>query len=339
VLLPAAVEVMISIKRFLNRSEDEAVLWQVINLLLEKIGTHAVQGDRLEHEFFVKSLDRIRDSVAAVTTPETLLVTIGSAVQAMADHKQRVSRFIERHRREIQLIVSMLTETMVRMGGDNTQFAQTFQQLGDRLERAVALEDLQTLKVQLRECLRDFQDETLKRKTEMDSVITTLQQEVERTTTGSDSLLGTDPATGLPGQSAAEAAMLKALKAGTRTYVVTLVVSRIQSINARFGYNIGDQVLQTCRETVEKQLLSGDQMFRWTGPAIVLIIERADSIDVVRGQLKRILDARIEETYSLGSRAVLIPISLAWTALKLLSPLPIAVRQIQTFIASQGTAD
>ena len=330
---------MISIKRFLNRSEDEAVLWQVINLLLEKIGTHAVLGDRAEHEFFVMSLDRIRDSVASVSTPETLLVTIGSAVQAMADHKQKVFRFIERQRREIQLIVSMLTETVVRMGGENTQFAQNFQQLGERLERAVALEDLQALKVEFGECLRDFQDETLKRKTEMDSVITTLQQEVERTTTGSDSLLGTDPATGLPGQAAAEAAMLQALKAGTRTFVVTLVISRMQSINARFGYHIGDQVLQTCRETVEKHLLPGDQMFRWTGPAIVLLLDRADSLDVVRGHLKRILDARIEETYSLGSRAVLIPISLAWSALKLVSPLPIAVRQIQTFIASQGPGD
>jgi len=330
---------MISIKRFLNRSEDEAVLWQVINLLLEKIGTHAVQGDRSEHEAFVKSLDRIRDSVATVSTPETLMVTVGSAVQAMFDHKQRVSRFIDRQRREIHVIVSMLTETVVKMSGENTHFAHNFQQIGERLERAVALEDLQVLKVQLSDCLRDFQDETLKRKTEMDAVITTLQQEVERTTTGSDSLLEPDPATGLPGQVAAEAAMFKALKAGTRTYVVTLVVNRMQSINARFGYHIGDEVLQTCRENVEKQLLPGDQMFRWTGPAIILLLERADSLEVVRGHLKRILDARIEETYSLGSRAVMIPISLAWSALRLVSPLPIAVKQIQTFIASQGAGD
>lgn len=133
--------------------------------------------------------------------------------------------------------------------------------------------------------------------------------------------------------------MPKGLKAGTRSYVVTLVINRMQSINARFGYYIGDQILRTCRESIEKQLSPGDQMFRWAGPAMVLVLERADTLEVVRGQLKRILDARIEETYSLGSRAVLIPIAMAWSAFKLVSPVPIAVRQIQTFIASQSPRD
>ncbi len=124
---------MISIKRFMNRSEDEAVLWQAICLLLEKIGSEAVQGDRSEHEVFTRNIEQIRDSVAAVASPESLLVTIGSAVQMMSDHKHRVARFIHRQRNEIQTMVSMLTETVVKLGGENTRFAQSFQEIGERL--------------------------------------------------------------------------------------------------------------------------------------------------------------------------------------------------------------
>jgi GGDEF domain-containing protein len=330
---------MISIKRFLNRGEDEAVLWQVICTLLEKIGAHAVRGDGSEYEAYVNNLDHIRDAVANVSTPESLLVTIGSAVQAMADHKQRVGKFIQRQRSEIQTMVSMLTETVVTLGGDNTRHAQSVQEISARLESAVALEDLQELKTRLRQCLQDFREETVKQKSQMEGVITTLQHEVERGTATVEAGLEIDPATGLPGQMAAEAAMFDALKAGKRVYVATVVVNRMQSVNARFGYQVGDQVLSACKENIEKQLLPGDQMFRWSGPAMILLMERADTLEVVRGQLKRFLDARIEETYSMGSRAVLLPITMAWSAFKLVSQVSIAVRQIQTFIASQSPRD
>ncbi len=173
----------------------------------------------------------------------------------------------------------------------------------------------------------------------MEGVITTLQQEVERSAECGASMPETDAATGLPGKEAAEAAIFEGLKAGKRLYVATVVISRMQSINARFGYEVGDQVLLTCKESVEKQLSPGDQMFRWVGPAMVLLLERADTLDVVRAQLKRILDAKIEETYSLGTRAVMIPISMAWSSFKLVSQVAIAVRQIQTFIASQSPRD
>jgi len=330
---------MISIKRFLSRSEDEAVLWQVVSLLVEKIGSLAVQGERSEHDAFVAGIERIREAMSADQSCDALLVMAGSVVQAMGDYNQRVSRFIRRQGSEIQTIVSMLSDTVLKMSGGNTRFAQSFQEIGDGMEKAVALEDFQGLKLRLRDCLQEFRDESLQQKAEMEGVITALQRQVEVGRNGPDLSPDTDPATGLPRQEAAEAAMLRNLKAGTRNYVVTLVVTRMQSINARFGYQVGDQVLRTCREKVEQQLLPGDQMFRWTGPALVVLLERTEPLEIIRGQLKRILDAKIEETFDLGSRSVMIPITMAWSAFKLISPVAIAVRQIQTFIASQSPRD
>jgi diguanylate cyclase (GGDEF)-like protein len=330
---------MISIKRFLNHSEDEAVFWQAVSMLLDKIGSQAVQGDRAEYEAFGRKFEQIRESLASSATPESLLVTVGSAAQTMSDYNRRVTRFIRRQGSEIHNIISMLTDTVVKMSGENTRFSRNFQEIGNSMERFEELESLADLKIRLRECLSDFRDETLRQKAEMEGVISELQQQVERSSESAGAIRDIDPATGLPQQDAAEELMHQSLKAGTRKYIVTMVVNRVQSINARFGYQVGDRVLRTCREHVEKHLSPGDQLFRWAGPTIVLVMERADPLEAVRVHLKRILDTKIEESFDLGTRSVLIPISMAWSAFKLVSPVGIAVRQIQTFVASQSPRD
>jgi GGDEF domain-containing protein len=330
---------MISIKRFLTRTGDEAIFWQVICLLLEKIGSEAIEGDRSEYESFVRGIDDIRDSIVTAGAPETLLVTAGSAVQAMADYNRRVTRFIRRQVAEIQTIASMLTDTVIKMSGENSRFARAFQEIADSMEKVVAIEDIQNVKSRLQECLRDFHEETLQQKAEMENVIAALQEQVERSRERANTPADSDPATGLPRQDVAESVMFNNLKAGVRNYVVTLVINRMQSINARFGYRMGDRVLRTCKERIEKQLLPGDRMFRWSGPAIVLLLERSEPLDEVRGQVKRILETKMEETFDLGNRSVMIPISTSWSAFKLVSPTAVAVKQIQTFIASQSPRD
>jgi len=330
---------MISIKRFLNQDGQDVVLWQVVSLLLEKIGSDAVQADRSEFEAFGSNIKRIRESLSD-SASEYLLLNAESAVQAMTDYNQRVSKFIHRQGSEIQNVVAMLTDTVVKMSGGNTRFARSFQEIGDSLDSTPGTVDLQNLKLRLRKCLQEFQEETLQQKAEMEKVITTLQLQVEGSRNGCEMPMeDPDPATGLPQQRSAEAAMVTNLKAGPRTYVATLVVNRMQSINARFGYQVGDRVLRTFREKIEKQLSPRDKMFRWAGPAIVVLIDRPESLEIVREHLKRILDAKFEETFELPDRSVLIPISASWSAFKLISPVSLAIKQIQSFIASQSCRD
>lgn len=328
---------MISIKRFLNREGDGEV-WQLVSLLLEKIASQAVRGDRSDYEAFSQTIENIRKSASEALNAQALMLNVGSAVQAMSDYNQRVSRFIRRQGSELQTIVSMLTETVVKVSGENTKFARDFQEISDGLEHASAVADLTDLKLRLRDCLRDFREETLQRKAEMEQALSALQDQVERSKDAGGPR-DLDTATGLPRQDAAEAAMAANLKAGSRSYVVTVVVNHMQSINARFGYRVGDQVLRICRDAVEKQLQPEDQMFRWTGPAVVLLLERAEPLEMVRGHVKRILDIKLEESFDLGARSVMIPISMSWTAFKLVSPMSIAVKQVQTFVASQSPHD
>ncbi len=332
---------MVSLKRFLYASEQESALAKVVALLLEKIGSGAVEGDRAAYEAFQAEMEHIRERASHDATSESLFVTTGSAVQAMENYNRNISMFLRKQGSELQCIVSMLFETVIKLGGENVRSAQRLQEIGDRLERVGSLDDLLTLKSSLGECLHGFREEVQRQKVESDEVIQTLQQEVERQHERANSAVfqDLDPVTGLPRQAAGIKAMQEAIQGGKRWYVVAMVVNRMQSVNARFGFHVGDRILRAFKDNVEKQLMRADKLFRWEGPAIVILVERTEPIEQVRSQIRRILDGRLEENFNVEGRSVMIPISSAWSAFPLMPPLANATRQVQAFIASQGSRD
>jgi GGDEF domain-containing protein len=331
---------MVSLKRFLYASEQEAALAKVVTLLLEKIGAGAVEGDRAAYDAFRAEMEHIGARASHDATPESLFVTAGSAVQAMENYNRQISTFLRKQGGELQSIVSMLFETVIKLGGENMRSAQRLLEIGDKFERVRAIEDIQTLKSSLGECLHTFREEAQRQKAESEETIQSLQKAVERhEPAGSGGFEDLDPATRLPRQAAGLQAMQEAIQAGKRRYVVAMVVNRMQSVNARFGFHVGDRILRAFKENVEKQLSRADQLFRWEGPAIVVLLDRTDPIEQVRAQIRRILDGRLEEHFDVEGRAVMIPISAAWSAFHLMPPLANAIKQIQAFIASQGSRD
>jgi GGDEF domain-containing protein len=330
---------MLSLKRFLNISDEEAALRKVVSLLLERIGADAVEGDEAKHDVFQKEIEDIRERVSGDATPDGLFLAAGSAVQAMESYNRQVTTLLRAQGGELHSIVSMIAESVVRIGGEHGRSAQHLQEIGDKFERAGALDDLKALKSHLGDCLHSFREETERQKAESDAIIQSLQQEVERrrdSTAAPAVARDLDAVTGLPRAAAGLRAMQDAIKTGQRRFVVAMVVNRIQAVNARFGFHVGDRILRIFKENVEKQLMRGDQLFRWDGPTILILLDRTEPIEQVRSQIRRILDTPLEETFEVEGRSVLIPISASWSTFPLLPPLSNATRQIQAFTASQG---
>lgn len=332
---------MLSLKRFLNVSEEEHTLRRVVSLLLEKIGSGAVEGDSLEYRDFRSEMTQLSERAASEATPELLLVTAGSVVQSMESHNRRISALLRRQGGELQSIVSMIAETAVKIGGENTRAAQRLQEIGNRFERAGALDDLQALKTHLGDCLNSFREEARRQKSESDTAIQSLQQEIERrsVTAGAANVVDLDPVTGLPRHTAALRAMDEAVQSGKRMYIAVMVVKGVQSVNARFGFGIGDRMLRAFKENVEKRLPRTDKLFRWEGPAIIVLLDRKDPLEQVRAEIRRMLDRQLEEAFHTDGRSVMIPISAAWLVSALMPPVATAVKAIQSFIATQGCHD
>jgi GGDEF domain-containing protein len=332
---------MISLKRFLNANEEEVALRKVVSLLLEKIGAAAAAGDAGAHEAFRGEIDLIRDRASGEPTSDALFLAAGSAIQAMESYNRQITATLRKQGGELHSIVSMITETVVKIGGENVRSAQHLQEIGDQFERAGTLDDLTALKAHLSDCLHSFREEASRQKVESDTAIQSLQQELEhrRAGMGATGAHDLDTVTDLPRAAAGLRAMQEAIKSGKRRYVLAMVVNRIQSVNARFGLPVGDRILRTFKENLERQLMRGDQLFRWEGPTILVLLDRAEPIEQVRSQIRRILDSPLEETFDVEGRSVMIPVSASWTAFSLLPPLSNVTKQIQAFTASQGFRD
>ncbi len=331
---------MLKIKDFLSASEGEQALRKVVSVLLEKIGTVAVRGDPAEHFAFRTEMNELRDRATNEASPERLFITAGEAVQAMENYNLRVAGLIRKQALELLAVVAMITETAEGIAGENARPVQRLQEIARKFEQAGTLEDFRALKSQLADCLQSFREEMARQKAESDMTIRSLQHEIQRRPAmgggvSSDEL---DPVTGLFRQAAGLQAMHAATGSGRRLYVVAMVVKGVQSVNARFGFEVGDRMLRAFKAKMERHLLHADRMFRWDGPAIVVLMDRVEPISQVRSQIRRMLDSHIDESFDVDGRSVLIPIAAEWLAFPLLPPVSLAGRQIQSFIAGQAPA-
>jgi len=118
-----------------------------------------------------------------------------------------------------------------------------------------------------------------------------------------------DSLSGLPLRVQAEHALDTAIQSGGHGFVVAFIIDRVHLINARFGYGVGDQILTLFRQHLAEHLEEGDQLFRWTGPVFLALIDRPSLPEGVRAEVKRVTSKKLETTVQIGSRFVLLPVS------------------------------
>jgi GGDEF domain-containing protein len=327
-----------TLKAYLTGTAEEGMLRRVISLLLQGISLHAVEGDRSDYDRFRNDLEQIQKHLGKEASGEELLVAAGGTNHALADYGQRTTRFIRQQGAVLHNMISMLTQTMVSIGAGSESSAEHLQAIEKEIMRAVVIEDVQTLKVRLAECLKNLREEVVRQKAQAHAQARQIQQHVEH---AHDCIQDPpdvdgeiDSATGLRTRSAAKTAFHAALQTPRRKYVVVAVVNRIQSVNRRFGYAVGDRLLKTVSDLFGGTLAKTDRLFRWRGPALVALLERDEPIDAVQAEIRRISSKRIEGALEVGE-GVLLPVSASWLVLALNSSAADMAKAIEKFIASQ----
>jgi GGDEF domain-containing protein len=331
---------LISLKRYLDTDSDRAPLRRIVSLLIAGLGSSAVEGDAAECAAFRGEIRQIGDGLDADLPPANLLIVAESALQALAVHNKRIQSLLADQRIEMTHILGMLQDTVISVAGENIRSGKRLREITLELEESGTLTDLRVLKGRLAECLKGLQEEAQQQKADAAVTMQKLQMTIERSQSGSVSRAPRrlDPVTGLPCRDDALIAIQAAIDGGARQYAIAMVVNRVQTINLRFGHEVGDRMLLGFKEHMEKQLAPPDQLFRWPGPALVAIIARPEPIGSVRVEVKRMLESKIEVDYSGEGRSVLIPVSAGWSALPLVSTAD-TDKQIVAFIASQTTGN
>jgi GGDEF domain-containing protein len=332
---------MISLRKFLTASQppDDEGLRRVVGLLLQGIGLHAVQGDPLDHQKFRQDMQRLLEEAEANPSIQNLLLCTGSALKTLEDYNQRTSRHIRMQGAELQHMISMLTRTVAALGAGSEKAVGNLQEIEVKLEKASVIEDVRALKLRMEECLDGIRQEAARQRIEAVRTTATLKEEIHQTqgrlrAAGGGLVL--DPSTGLPARSAAVAALEEAALGSHSAFAVLFIVDRVAPINARLGYAAGDQVLKFYLEELRQKLPPSDRVFRWSGPAFLAVLERRDTIEKVREQLRFTVPGKLERTVSLSNRSALVSVSATWAVFAIGLPFEVLIEQLDGFLSSQS---
>lgn len=323
---------MISLRKLWSAepaSADDALL-RVVRLLLQGIALHAVEGDRNDHEKFRSDMQAMIDSLEHDPSPAVLLMTTGSALKTLEDYNQRTSRYVRLQGAELQNMIGMLTQTVSALGAGSERSVTRLKEIETQLEKARVIEDVRMLKLRMEDCLGGIREEAQRQKTDSSQTLQGITEEIikSRERMRVATVPAPDPVTGLPTRVDAEIALNKAASGSQTAYAVAFAVDRVGVINTRFGYAVGDKVLKIYLDELRARLSANDPVFRWNGPAFVVLLERPDPIERVREQLGFVVPPKLERNLQLPNRSALLPISATWAVFPVKQPVAALGEQI-----------
>jgi GGDEF domain-containing protein len=335
---------MISLKNYLSRDSGdmESSYRRMIDLFLQAISLHAVEGDKADYERFRSDMNMFADRLTPALSISDRFMVVGQILRALEEYNRQTGNFLRIQNAELQKMIAMLTQTVIAVSVSSDTSVTKLHDLEKALEQTRILEDIHSIKAQLGECLESVRGEAQRHKAEGKVVLESLQQELahskERSADGAERL-SLDPATGLPDKGEASLALQQAVTSPGLKFALIAVVNRVQAVNARFGYGIGDQVLSITAEHFRGALAADDKVFRWQGPTLVAVLYRKGDINSVREEVRRFAERKMEKTFVIGARSVLLPISTSWTLFPVVAPLDALLRKIEIFTAAQMSHD
>jgi GGDEF domain-containing protein len=328
---------LISIKRFLDLSSGDAYR-HMLELLVETVSEHPINLDHAECERFKAELAEIQERFGADPAGEQFSEAVGSVSQALEQHHRSVANLVRQQGSELQNMIGMLTQTITSLGSASETSARHLEAIALRLKQASALQDICQLRLRLGACLKNMCDEAARQRQESQGNLQVLKEELAATQQRlSNHGIQTeiDRVTGFAGRSAAEVALHDAVQAPESRYVVVAVLGKMQAINARFGYAVGDEVLCEFAARVAGRLCSRAAFYRWSGPTILGILQRPEPLHVVRAEAGRIIEAPIAKSLISGQQNAFISTSAASLVIPVAPPAGELIARIDNFVHGQ----
>ena len=309
---------MISIKRLLEGQRDagDPAFFRLASLLLEAIAIHAVNCDAAQFAAFRDGVRNIRLEVEQAESTAHALLLSGEAVHSMEVYNRGIEAFFRNQGQEFRQILRMLSHSLLEVSQASDTASAKLRQIEKEIEGASRLDELVLIRARLNESLRALAEENSRQRKQAAALADRLRGHLTSVCSQSERHL--DPVTGLP-DGAAAVAEIEALVAGRAGqdpgYVAVFRLDRLDAINSRFGYAVGDRVLLACAQHLAQQLAGADRLHRWRGPVLLAILQRPVRLHDVRLEVSRIASMRHEELIEINNRSVLLPLSCAATTI------------------------
>jgi GGDEF domain-containing protein len=320
---------MTTLKPFMNASRTIAAerkaeaLERVVSMLLQGIALHSFESNTEPAEKFQNAIRKVRSDFDKVDDQDSTLLLAGSAIRLMEDYNNSVEQRMRARQNEFEAAIALLAEGLLEISRASAETMIAFKEIERDLASAPGVDALRRAKERLAIAVDSIRDE------------------VANPLAGSAVPRGeVDAATGLPDYGFAADALAQIWQTRDRYYAAIFSAERLETINMRFGFTAGDQVLRTLSGHVAKSLAPTDRLFRWRGPCLMALIRRDAPEALVAAELSRTAQAKLEHAITMGGRDAMMSVSTTWSLFPLRTATGIddVLRQMNTFAAGRVPA-
>lgn len=307
-------------------TSPEASAWKDVTLLvLGATADHAVHCGDSEVQPFRQL---VRDSVEGLKNPASssqVLIAAGVLSQAIAHYASQTQRAVDSLLADAGSTIQAFLDHLEHLHPDGDGLSSVTE-LRRTLGAALQAGSFSTSRDVLKEVLEKLSQQADERRRQsleltgrLQDRVTVLEQSLGSRPAAVEGAPGpVDLSTGLPIRSEAEAALRRAVEGDSKAYAAIFYLHRMPLTNARFGEAIGNQVILFCSQHIATTVTRGnDQLFRWSGPAFVAILERQESTMNVSSEIQRIVSAPLSRFFETASRSVYLPIKMTAAAVPL----------------------
>ncbi len=303
---------MISIKRLLEGKSDsgDPAFFRLASLLLEAVAVHAVNHDPAQFIAFRDAVRNIRLEVEQAESSAHALLLSGEAVHSMELYNRGVESFLRTQGQEFRQILRMLSHSLLEVSRAGDASSANLRLIEKELEHTSRLDDLAVMKSKLGESLRALADENARQRKQTEQFANGLKGQLTAVCSQADRHV--DSVTALPDATVALAeieAILSGAAGQDPGYAALFRVDRLDTINSRYGYAVGDRILLSFAQLIAQQLASADKLHRWRGPALLAVLQRPGRVHDVRVEISRVASVRREETLEIHNRSILLPLA------------------------------
>ncbi|MGA2120323.1 MAG: GGDEF domain-containing protein [Bryobacteraceae bacterium] len=295
------------------KSGQESLL-PVFAILLQGIAANTAKGDPEQYRQFrakmskVADLDDVRDYLPDLT------LKAETTINLFQHYSARANAYFQAQISERCAAIDLLVGTLCDLAVAQPEHTGQLKEIAQQMHLAADTAALQQRKVDLAKCIAE------------------IRQAAEVADPSLSDPTARDPATGLGGRHAAEAALAEACGSQSPACAVVLKMDRLKLYNQRYGPDVGDMALNFLAESVKRSFACEGALFRWSGP--VLLMLQPGPPDKVQPEVRRVMESRLQYECESGSRHLLLLIDASWWVLPTMVDPRLLVNKIDGLVCS-----
>ncbi len=301
-------------------------LRRVVSSLLEALGLNAFRYSPRELGNYVAALEGFRRQFEEAQDAEALLSLCSSTMAAHEQYSAGAEHFISARRDQTRKAIEMLTASLIdaaglsgESGASRPEAAKLVEELGrvrDQLVTALRVEDLAAANRRLETCLAQIAQVAAALPPPPLPGRISSGAAAPVAAAGSSDVV--DPITGLLGAQSAARTIRAVIEGGVKTgFLLVFSLERIQTVNLRFGYKVGDKMLFFFAQHLAQEVSDEDSLFRWRGPCFVILSQREQTDWELTMMAKRVTGTRLTHTVNVGEREISLPVVSQWKSMPL----------------------